>query len=419
MPEATTEAPPRQAVQSNFVTRLSELPAVTSLWETAAQSYARAKANPGLLAYAIGTAEKSAAVALASSKPVMDKLATPISFVDGLACKGLDKLEEVYPDVKKNAPEQIVSDAVEYGRKKYGDVKDYGIVKINNIKNVSGGAVHMVAHPVETLSQCQEQILTYTKHALVAAESTLDQHIASLGIDVKKEGGEGAVPPEDVALLVRLDSISRKATTCASRHAALQLSVLQRYAGDSLSRFQAALQLIQSMRQSLTSSTNQSFQEPLARMSLQSSWLQGLLKEPADEAQIKNIQTMVLAAARGALGAATKALEQPAVLVRGMSSQLQESYSHLLNSSSDMLQTLTGVNTIHELTTATLNNLHLQSIRLEYSVRLFIHQSLDWLATLPVVERLLPTPTEMTSFGSDTTRTAGSSEEESSADESL
>lgn len=419
MPEATTEAPPCQGLQSTFVARLSELPAITSLWETAAQSYARAKANPGLLAYAIGTAEKSAAVALANSKPVVDKLATPISFVDGLACKGLDKLEEVYPDVKKNAPEQIVSDAVEYGRKKYGDVKDYGVVKINNIKNASGGAVHMVAHPVETLSRCQEQILTYTKQALVAAEVTLDQHIASLGIDMKKEGGDEAMPPEDVALLVRLDSISRKMTTCASRHAALQLSVLQRYAGDSLSRFQAALQLIQSMKQSLASSTNQSFQETLARMSLHSSWLQGLLKEPTDEAQFKNIQVTVLAAARSALGAATKALEQPAVLVRGMSSQLQESYSHLLNSSSDMLQTLTGVNTIHELTTATLNSLHLQSIRLEYSVRLFIHQSLDWLATLPVVERLLPTPTEMTSFGSDTTGTVGSSEEESSADESL
>lgn len=418
MPEAITEAPPLQGVQSNFVTRISELPAVTSLWETAAQSYARAKANPGLLAYAIGTAEKSAAVAFATSKPVVDKLATPISIVDGLACKGLDKLEEVYPDVKKKAPDQIVTDAVEYGLKKYGDVKDYGMSQINNIKNVSAGTVHMVAHPVETISLCQSQILGYAKQALVATEATLDQHIASLGIDMKKEGNE-TVPPEDVALLARLDSISRKATTCASRHAALQLSVLQRYAGGSLSRFQVALQLIQSMKQNLTASTNQSFQETLARLSLHSSWLQGLLSEPTDEAQMKNVQATVLAVARSALGATSRALEEPAVLVRGMSSQLQESYSRLLNSTSDMLQTLTGVANISELTTATLNNLYVQSIRLEYSVRLFTHQALEWLTTLPVVERLLPTPTEMTSFGSDTTRTVGSSEEDSSADESL
>ncbi|XP_077554932.1 perilipin-2-like [Haemaphysalis longicornis] len=417
MPEA--EAPPRPIVQSNFVTRLGELPAVTSLWETAAQSYARAKANPGLLAIAIETAERSAALAVATGKPVVEKLATPIGFVDSLACKGLDKLEEVYPDVKKNAPDQIVNDAVEYGLKKYGDVKDYGIAKVNGIKNVSAGTVHMVAHPVEAILQCQNQVLSYANHALAATEATLDQHIASLGIDVKKEGH---MPEEQVALLSRLDSISRKATTCAARHAALQLSVLQRYAGDSVARFQAALQLIQSMKQSLASS-NHSFQETLARMSLQSAWLQGLLSDPAEgtEAQAKNLQTTVLAMARGALGAATKALEQPAVLVRGMSSQLQESYSHLLHSTSDMLQMLTGVNNIGELTTVTLNNLHLQSIRLEYSLRLFTHQALDWLASFPVVERLLPTPTEMTSFGSDTTRTAGSSEEEesSSADESL
>lgn len=413
MPEA--EAPP-QIVQSNFVTRLGELPAVTSLWEIAAQSYARAKANPGLLAIAIETAEKSAALAVATGKPVVEKLATPIGFVDSLACKGLDKLEEVYPDVKKNAPEQIVTDAVEYGLKKYGDVKDYGIAKVNGIKNVSAGTVHMVAHPVEAILQCQNQVLSYANQALAATEATLDQHIVSLGIDVKKEGH---TPEEQVALLSRLDSISRKATTCAARHAALQLSVLQRYAGDSVARFQAALQLIQSMKQNLAS--NQSFQETLAKMSLQSSWLQGLLSDPADETQAKNVQTTVLAMARGALGAATRALEQPAVLVRGMSSQLQESYGHLLHSTSDMLQTLTGVTNIGELTTVTLNSLHLQSIRLEYSLRMFTHQALDWLASFPMVERLLPTPTEMTSFGSDTTRTAGSSEEEesSSADESL
>ncbi|KAH7963202.1 hypothetical protein HPB52_020021 [Rhipicephalus sanguineus] len=289
---------------------------------------------------------------------------------------------------------------------------------ISDIKSVSAGTVHMVAHPVETISQCHSQILGYAKQALAATEATLDQHIASLGIDMKKEGNE-TVPPEEVALLTRLDSISRKASTCASRHAALQLSVLQRYAGDSITRFQVALQLIQTMKQNLAASTNQSFQETLARMSLQSSWLQGLLRESTDEAQEKNVQAMVLAVARSALGTASRALEQPAVLVRGMSSQLQESYSRLLNSTSDMLQTLTGVSNISELTAVTLNNLHLQSIRLEYSIRLFTHQALEWLTTLPVVERLLPTPTEMTSFGSDSTRTVESSEEESSADESL
>uniref|UniRef100_A0A6G5AEJ7 Putative perilipin-2 n=1 Tax=Rhipicephalus microplus TaxID=6941 RepID=A0A6G5AEJ7_RHIMP len=419
MPEPIAKAPPLQGVQSNFVNRLSELPAVTSLWETAAQSYARAKANPGLLAFAIGTVERSAAMAFASSKPVVDKLATPISIVDGLACMGLDKLEEVYPDVKKKPHDQIMTDAVEYGRKKYGDVKDYGITKINDIRSVSAGTVHRVVHPAETISQCQSQILVYAKQALAATEATLDQHIASLGIDMKKDGNE-AVPPEEVALLARLDSISRKASTCASRHAALQLRVLQRYAGDSIARFQMALQVIQSMKQNLTAGTNQSFQEALARMSLQSSWLQGLLSDPTDEAQLKNLQATVLSFARTALSTAGCALEQPAVLVRGMSSQLQESYSRLLNSISDMLQTLTGVANISELTTVALNNLHLQSIRLEYSVRLFTHQALEWLTTLPGMERLLQTPTEMTSFGSDSTQTVeSSSEEESSADESL
>lgn len=128
MPEAT-EAPP--TAQCNFVTRFSGLPAVASVWGTAAESYSRVKTSNGLLAYAMDAAEKSAALALERGKPVVDKLVTPLSYVDVLACKGLDKLEEVYPGVSKNAPEQIVADAVEYGLKKYGDAKDYGISKVS------------------------------------------------------------------------------------------------------------------------------------------------------------------------------------------------------------------------------------------------------------------------------------------------
>ncbi|XP_029845116.2 lipid storage droplets surface-binding protein 2 isoform X1 [Ixodes scapularis] len=416
MPEVTEtpRAAAAAAAQYHFIGRLYELPAVASAWETAAQSYIRVKGSNGLLAYAIDTAEKSAALAVERGLPVVNKIAgTPLNYVDGLACKGLDKLEEAYPGVKKNAPEQIVADAVDFGRKKYGDVKEYGFAKINGIKTASADTIQLVGHPVQTMTLCSNQILTYTKQALEATETTLDQHITSLGLEATK-----ATPrdPEHLALVERLDSISKKATTCATKHAANQLAALQRYATDSLTRFQVALQLIENMREHLGTS-NQPFQETLAKMSLGSAWLQDLLNNTSESGV--NFQKNILEAAQGALSALTAALQKPALLVRGMSAQAQDAYTRLLSSASDMLQTITGVNNIGELTSTTVGALQQQATQLQYSIRHFTSLGLSWLASLPIVERLVPAAaTEMKSMGSETTQSLSSSDAESSSDES-
>lgn len=416
MPEVTEtpRAATAAAAQYHFIGRLYELPAVASAWETAAQSYIRVKGSNGLLAYAIDTAEKSAALAVERGLPVVNKIAgTPLNYVDGLACKGLDKLEEAYPGVKKNAPEQIVADAVDFGRKKYGDVKEYGFAKINGIKTASADTIQLVGHPVQTMTLCSNQILTYTKQALEATETTLDQHITSLGLEATKAPPRD---PEHLALVERLDSISKKATTCATKHAANQLAAFQRYATDSLARFQVALQLIENMREHLGTS-NQPFQETLAKMSLGSAWLQDLLNNTSESGV--NFQKNILDAARGALGALTAALQKPALLVRGMSAQAQDAYSRLLSSTSDMLQTITGVNNLGELTSTTVGALQQQATQLQYSIRHFSSLSLNWLASLPIVERLVPAAaTEMKSMGSETTQSLSSSDAESSSDES-
>uniref|UniRef100_V5HID1 Putative lipid storage n=1 Tax=Ixodes ricinus TaxID=34613 RepID=V5HID1_IXORI len=395
MPEVTEtpRAAAAAAAQYHFIGRLYELPAVASAWETAAQSYIRVKGSNGLLAYAIDTAEKSAALAVERGLPVVNKIAgTPLNYVDGLACKGLDKLEEAYPGVKKNAPEQIVADAVDFGRKKYGDVKEYGFAKINGIKTASADTIQLVGHPVQTMTLCSNQILTYTKQALEATETTLDQHITSLGLEATKAQPRD---PEHLALVERLDSISKKATTCATKHAANQLAALQRYATDSLARFQ----------------------ETLAKMSLGSAWLQDLLNNTSESGV--NFQKNILEAAQGALSALTAALQKPALLVRGMSAQAQDAYSRLLSSASDMLQTITGVNNIGELTSTTVGSLQQQATQLQYSIRHFSSLGLNWLASLPIVERLVPAAaTEMKSMGSETTQSLSSSDAESSSDES-
>jgi hypothetical protein len=54
----------------------------------------------------LDAAEATAKLAVAQAYPVALKFEKPISYVDSLACKGLDALEDNVPLVKK-APEEV------------------------------------------------------------------------------------------------------------------------------------------------------------------------------------------------------------------------------------------------------------------------------------------------------------------------
>ncbi|KAH9369917.1 hypothetical protein HPB48_000490 [Haemaphysalis longicornis] len=101
MPETTSQP----VILSHFVDRVTSLPVVVSALDTAKQSYNHVKDINGLLGYTLSTAEKSAAYAVGHSRPLLEKLARPISYVDSLACKGLDRIEQSYPAVKQNSPQ--------------------------------------------------------------------------------------------------------------------------------------------------------------------------------------------------------------------------------------------------------------------------------------------------------------------------
>ncbi|KAG0412735.1 hypothetical protein HPB47_010126 [Ixodes persulcatus] len=207
-----------QATRVNFVTRLNALPAVTTLRGVATQSYGRAKQSYAFVAVPLQLAEIGVQYAVEKSMPLLDRFRPHLSYVDGLACRGLDKLEAAYPDVTQKQPREILNDTVAFGRSKLASVKDYGVSKAQDVNTVAVGALRLATHPVQTLSRCIRRTFSYTLKALEALDAALDKHMAACAIDMPERTPSGA--PGFATLLTLLDTVILKAAACAKAEVA-------------------------------------------------------------------------------------------------------------------------------------------------------------------------------------------------------
>ncbi|KAL1431158.1 hypothetical protein MTO96_014542 [Rhipicephalus appendiculatus] len=292
MPETTSQP----VIRSHFVSRVTSLPVVSTALDTAKQSYNHVKDSSGLLGYTLSTAEKSAAYAVGHSLPLLEKFARPINYVDSLACKGLDRIEQSYPAVKQNSPQDIIKDAASFGLKKYVDARDYGV-------SLASQAVHAVSHPRETLTNAyqtwSQQARKQTVSALAAAEDTLDKELASLGVSIEKSHyePEGEVPR-------RVASVVQK-----SRQIARQL--------------QEALSLLSKMKDGLLDG-NKSFKDILDDLHSDAAWLKALLNDPHPET-IKTLPGKALLMSQNAVHQAVTVVTEHSKLARG----IQETYAKI------------------------------------------------------------------------------------------
>lgn len=132
-PRRKAPAEVAQATRVNFAARLNALPAVTTLRGVATHAYDRAKQSYAFVAVPLQLAEIGVQYAVEKSMPVLDKFSPQLRYVDRLACRGLDNLEAVYPDVTHKQPREILNDTVAFGRSKLASVKEYGVSKVRTV----------------------------------------------------------------------------------------------------------------------------------------------------------------------------------------------------------------------------------------------------------------------------------------------
>ncbi|EEC01877.1 hypothetical protein IscW_ISCW001727 [Ixodes scapularis] len=209
--------------QFNLLRRLGALPAVATLWDAAARSYGHAKNRSQVVATTLHLVECTAEIAVVRGKPVAEKFSRQLSYVDGLACRGLDKVQEAYPDIAEKQPREIVGDALQFGRRKCADAKNYGVLKAcaerqdclcwNSSRRRSPRANHVIG--------CSHQ-------------NSAELHMTRRGIP--PPGEPSAHVTEAIAVLQRLETVAQKAEACARVHLYAQAAATYRSANEALAR---------------------------------------------------------------------------------------------------------------------------------------------------------------------------------------
>lgn len=227
------EAEVTPSTRFNFVKRLSSLPAVVTLWDEAARFYARLKDSDVVVGKTLRLVESGTGLVTEGGSFVVNKFTRQLGYVDDLACRGLDKLEDVYPDVAKKQPGEILKDICIYGRKKCIDAQDYGVGKINDIKAISTDVFHCAAHPLQTVSACTAATLTYSQKLLEFVNAALDKHMNEKGLEAVKGPSSGV--SDVIALLTLLDTVALKAQVCVKACVAARAAALCQLADDVVS----------------------------------------------------------------------------------------------------------------------------------------------------------------------------------------
>ncbi|XP_060101867.1 perilipin-3-like isoform X2 [Heteronotia binoei] len=210
-------SPSLESRQENVITRVSNLPLVSSAYDLAAFAYAWTKENHPYVKAVLDLAEEGvkhiSEVAATSAQPFLTKLEPQVSAAGQYASRGLDKLEEKLPILHQTA-DQVISDTQKLVLSKVVSAKEAVTKAVQSGKEMV----------VDT--RMGKMALSGAEAMLEKSEELLDHYLPRMDEELA-EPAESAPAGADAAsenpsYLVRLGSLSSKL-----RHRAYQRAVVQ------------------------------------------------------------------------------------------------------------------------------------------------------------------------------------------------
>jgi len=128
----------QEGMNPQIIARVTSLPLVHSACDQICSLYMQTKEKHDLIKYTLETAENGVKTVATSAMPIVNKLEKPISALDGLACNGLDKLEQKVPLIKEPTDKvygDTIKPYVDYSVQTMTSAKDYSVNKVNAAKD--------------------------------------------------------------------------------------------------------------------------------------------------------------------------------------------------------------------------------------------------------------------------------------------
>ncbi|NXO24160.1 PLIN3 protein, partial [Cisticola juncidis] len=281
-------------------TRVANLPLVSSAYDMVSSAYACTKESHPCVRSVCDAAEKGVktltAAAVSGAQPLLTRLEPQISTASGLACKGLDKLEEKLP-ILQQSPQQVpawggVGDAVsstvagarDAVSSTVAGAKDAVTSRVTGVMDMTKGAVQggveltrsAVSSGVSTVSQ---MVASGVGSVLGKSEELVDHYLPMTDEELAKlatavEGFEPEQQRQQQSYFVRLGSLSSKVQHRALQHSLGKLQSARQSTQDLLAQLQRTLDLVENLKQGVDQKL-QGGQEKLQQL-----WLEWSKKQP-------------------------------------------------------------------------------------------------------------------------------------------
>nr|XP_054507609.1 perilipin-2 isoform X1 [Agelaius phoeniceus] len=264
--------------QQNIVSRVANLPLVSSTYDMVSTAYITTKDNYPYLKSVCEIAEKGVktitSVAMTSAMPIIQKLEPQIVVANNYACIGLDKIEERLPilnqptdkvvanakDVVVGAREAVTTTVT--GAKEtvahtitgvVGKTKEAVQDSVEMTKSVVNGSINTVLG-----SRVVQMVSSGVDSALTKSETLVDQYLplTEAELDLEKEAAnvEGfEVGVQKPSYYVRLGSLSSKVRTRAYQQALNKVRDAKQKSQETISQLHYTVSLIEYARKNVNS----------------------------------------------------------------------------------------------------------------------------------------------------------------------
>ncbi|XP_051044097.1 perilipin-2 isoform X2 [Phodopus roborovskii] len=338
--------------QPSVVTRVANLPLVSSTYDLVSSAYVSTKDHYPYLRSLCEMAEKGVktmtSVAVTSALPIIQKLEPQIAVANTYACKGLDKIEERLPILNQPTTEIVanakgaVTGAKDAVATTVVGAKDSVTSTITGVVDKTKGAVtgsvertkSVVNGSINTVlgSRMVQLVSSGVENALAKSELLVDQYLPltqeELEIEAKKVEGFDMV--QKPSYYVRLGSLSTKLRSRAYQQALSRVKDAKQKSQETISQLHSTVNLIELARKNMHSA-NQKIQG--AQDKLYVSWVEwkrSIGYDDTDESHCtEHIESRTLAIARNLTQQLQTTCQTLLSSVQGLPQNVQDQASHL------------------------------------------------------------------------------------------
>ncbi|XP_036453271.1 perilipin-2 [Colossoma macropomum] len=312
---------PMEITNQNVVTRVANLPLVSSTYDMVSNVYCNTKDNHPYFKSVFEAAEMGVksltSAALTSALPIIGKLEPQISLANDLACKGLDKIEKTLP-ILHQPSEQLVASAKEVvtGAKEavsetMNGAKDTVSLTLSGVVGRTRGAVQesvvktrlVVGGGVYTVmeSRVGKLVSSGVDTALSTSESLVERYLPETEAEQECETNSTRGFDSDTdepSYYVRLGSLSTKLRQRAYQKAVTKVHDAKKRSQESISQLNHAMDLIEYTKKNIDGANQKMHDKLSTLMDWRSTTQSNMESDSETDSEAEQIESRTLTIAR-------------------------------------------------------------------------------------------------------------------------